>query len=235
MARPRIKIDKREVEEIIMLKLEELSGVKSKLTYNNVWNFNKKIANNGKYIRENGEMYRLYGYQFWAAEYKGKAYFGKEKIDEIKSQDEFILVGKSFNADIQDIFILIDKYGKSPECLKKKLVNLFEKDRKKITFLQSENKMLQEKLRRTEDYLKRFQEGFGSMFYKSQSKNNSLKDVMTLVKSEDPIIVNELRGMFNNDLSRFQMDNEFDNIGNKVIIPLETRDKRRKELEEEGF
>jgi len=45
MARPQISVNKAEIEEIIGLKIRNLGGIKSKLTYNNVWNFNKKLVN----------------------------------------------------------------------------------------------------------------------------------------------------------------------------------------------
>ena len=66
MSRYKNKYDKDEVWEIIKLKLEQLGGVKSNLTYNNVWNFNKKLVED-KVKRSNGEYFNLYGYTFWAS------------------------------------------------------------------------------------------------------------------------------------------------------------------------
>ncbi|WP_410495702.1 hypothetical protein QTL86_18590 [Cellulosilyticum sp. ST5] len=235
MARPRTKVDEEEVDEIIKLKLEKLGGVKSKLTYNNVWGFNKEIANKQQHKRSNGKMFTLYGYQFWAAEYKGEPYLGKRRIDEIKNEDAFILAGKEYIAQMQDVYILVDRYARSPKVLRERMAKLLENDRIRIKFLEQEVKMLREKLKTSEDNLYKFQKGFGELFYKSKGAKNSLKNVMALNKSEDPIIVDELKGMFNNDISRFEEDNEFDDIGNKVVIPLEVKNKRRDELEKEGF
>ena len=72
MARAKREIDKEEIEEIILLKLEELGGRKSKLTANNVAKFSKEIANNEKYKRKNGKLFNYYGYDIWAGRYKGQ-------------------------------------------------------------------------------------------------------------------------------------------------------------------
>ena len=50
MARQKAKVNKNEVDEIISLKLNDLGGLKSKLTYNNVWNFNKELVKEKKFV-----------------------------------------------------------------------------------------------------------------------------------------------------------------------------------------
>lgn len=104
MARPQTKINKEEVDEIITLKLQELGGMKSKLTYNNVWNFNKKLCKENT-KRKNGEKFNLYGYTFWASEYNNKPYYGKKKIDEIKSSNSITLAGECFDIETDDILL----------------------------------------------------------------------------------------------------------------------------------
>lgn len=76
MPKARREYDIEEVKEIVDLKLKELGGIKNKLTYNSVFQFNKKIANNDKYKRSNGELFKLYGYDFWYGEYNGEPYYG---------------------------------------------------------------------------------------------------------------------------------------------------------------
>ena len=135
MARAKRVIDTEEVDEIIKLKLEELGGRKNKLSANNLAKFSKKIANNKEYTRADGSLYNYYGYDFWAGEYKGVDYYGKQRLAEIKKSVDVTIAGKEFLSDTQDIMILVDKYHKSPEILSKKLCNLFESDKKKITKL----------------------------------------------------------------------------------------------------
>ena len=56
--RKRIAIDDdliREVDEIIELKIKDLDGLVSKLTNNNVWEFNKKISADPTFKNFKGE------------------------------------------------------------------------------------------------------------------------------------------------------------------------------------
>lgn len=231
MARPKLEIDEKEIDEIIHLKLQDLNGVKSKLTYNNVWVFNKKIANNKQYVRENGSEYNLYGYQFWASSYKGVDYLGKRRIDEIKSQDSFILAGKQFTAKMQDLVVLFDKYGSNEKemcILRDKILRIFEKDRKQIEYLEEELEAAEEKLKNATNRLEKFQNNFLEMFYASQSEYNSLPNVMRLAKSEDEVINQQLREMFINRLEDVER-NDVKSLSEKRL------QQRRQELEEQGF
>ena len=148
MARAKREIDKEEIEEIILLKLEELGGRKSKLTANNVAKFSKEIANNEKYKRKNGKLFNYYGYDIWAGRYKGQDYYGKIKLAEIKNSIDVVAVGKEFIPDIQDIIILVDKNYKEPEKLSKKLISIFESDKKRIDKLSKELDKVKEQNKR---------------------------------------------------------------------------------------
>lgn len=198
MARQRTEVDVLEIEEIIQLKLKELGGLKSKLTYNNVWNFNKELVKS-QVKRSNGECFKLYGYTFWASNYNGEDYLGKAKIDEIKNSNEITLAGETFSKDIQDILILVDKYKNKPQDLSKKLVKLFESDRKKIEALSEQNKKLNDEVVKLRDSLDKFEKGFATMFCNSVYTDNSLNDVMSLKRSGDQYVVDELKNMFNKD------------------------------------
>jgi len=238
MARPKLVVDEQEVDEIINIKLEELGGVKSKLTYNNVWMLNKRIANNTEHLRENGAQYSLYGYQFWAASYKGNDYYGKRRIDEIKSEETFILAGKQFTPQMQDIFVLFDKYGgtsKSVSILKEKMLQLFEKDRTKIGYLEEELKVTEKKLENANRSLEKFQDNFIKMFFDSQEENNSLQNVMQLKKSGDVMLDQQLKEMFGDKLVKVVEEIDEAKIDPNKVISQRKVQVRRKKLEEEGF
>lgn len=245
MARPENTWDEEEIEEIISLKLQELGGIKSKLSYNNVYKLNQKLCETNT-KRKNGENFNLYGYTFWASSYKGKAYYGKEKIDEAKASNKIILAGESFDVDTEDIILMVDKYHKKPEELSRRLIKAFKRDRQRIKALEQRSDELRQEVCNLRDDLKRFERGFATMFMGSNDENNSLKDVITLNKSEDKKILKELKNMFNNDESKIAQilsdSSNNDDISNKPItkvidISNRTIDKAKalSELEEEGF
>ena len=53
----KIEIDKKEIEEIIKLRITELDGDASKLTYNSVWKFNERISKDKNYKRYDGKQF----------------------------------------------------------------------------------------------------------------------------------------------------------------------------------
>lgn len=234
MSRYKNKYDEDEVYEIIKLKLEQLAGVKSNLTYNNVWNFNKKLVEE-KMKRSNGQYFNLYGYTFWASSYKGKDYYGKQKIDEIK-KEEFILAGKSFETELQDIFQLIKDYNKNPRKTSEIIIKNFLKDKERIEFLEERNHRLEENNLKLKEDMKKFKNGFATIFFNSIESSNSLSDVMSLKKSEDIFIYDELKNMFNDDLSFIEnnISKENTNKNNKDLKVLNIQH-RIKQLEDEGF
>ena len=235
MARQKIKVDILEVEEIINLKLKDLGGLKSKLTYNNVWNFNKELVKN-EVNRENGKPFKLYGYTFWASSYNGEDYLGKAKIDEIKTSNDIVLAGETFSKDVQDILILVDKYKNKPQELSKRLVNIFESDRNKINNLSEQNKKLNEEVLMLRDSLSKFEKGFATMFCNSVYTDNSLNDVMSLKKSGDPYVEDELRNMFNRDEDRISKilspQNTADNDNSSKVLDIQSKIKNKKKLDD---
>lgn len=198
MARQKAEINTKEVDEIIALKLNDLGGLKSKLTYNNVWNFNKNLVKD-KVLNSEGKPFTLYGYTFWASSYNGEDYYGKAKIDEIKSSKEIVLAGESFSKEVQDILILVDKYKYKPQELSKKLVKIFESDRKKMDLLSEQNKKLNKEITSLREQKKQLEEGFTTVFYNSIYTDNSMNDVMSINKSGDSHMLESLKTMFNED------------------------------------
>lgn len=232
MARPKNEFDENEVEEIIELKLIELGGLKSKLSYNNVWNFNKKLVyDNVK--RENGNFFNLYGYSFWASDYDGKEYYGRRKIDEIKKSNRVILAGESFNQDNEDLLIIIDKFKNNSKELSTRIIQAFERDRKKNKLLKEQNQKLIDEVHKLRDIIKKFELGFTTVFYNSIFTDNSLNDVMSLKLSGDEYVRDELKKMFNNDEDRLnKILNGINNDINsqKSIIGFHDKIKAKKDL-----
>lgn len=190
---------KQEAQEILDLAFKDVGCIKSKITYNYVSKFNNHIANNPDYIRENGEYFNDLGVRFWSKSYDNKPYYGKIIIDKLKSTDDVNTGGEYFDIDNKDIESLINRYHNKPEELKKRMINLFLKDRKTILDLRNRNDKLTEKVKEKEKYIKQFEEGFATIFWNSTSTYNSLNDVLTLQRPEDGQVNQELLNMFNQD------------------------------------
>lgn len=195
---------KEEAKEILNLAFKDVGGIRSKLTYNSVVKFNQHIANNPDYTRENGELFSDFGVRFWSKSYNDKPYYGKEIIDEFKKIDKKDVTtgGDIFDINNRDIESLVDRYHNNPTELKKRLINLFLKDRMLIKDLRNRNNDLDCKLNKKKKELEIFEEGFANLFWNSASTYNSLDDVLTLERPEDEQVNDELLNMFNNDKDR---------------------------------
>lgn len=215
MARTKRIVDETEVDEIIMMKLDELGGRKNKLSANNLAKFSKKIANNKEYTRDDGSLYNYYGYDFWAGDYKGVPYYGKKRLAEIKNTVNVTVAGKEFLPEIQDILILVDKYHKDPNVLGKKLCKLFEDDKKKIKRLTERVTELQEEKNKLKNNLQDFKTGFATLFLNSNSTDNSLEDVLTVPRLKDGAVSAELQNMFKEDYQEFTKSIKKENVEEK--------------------
>ena len=195
---------KEEAKEILDLAFKDVGGIRSKLTYNSVVKFNQHIANNPDYTRKNGELFNDFGVRFWSKSYNDKPYYGKEIIDKFKKIDKKDVPtgGDVFDVNNRDIESLVDRYHNNPNELKKRLINLFLKDRTLIKDLRNRNNDLDSKLNEKKKQLEVFEEGFANLFWNSTSTYNSLDDVLTLERPEDGQVNDELLNMFNNDKDR---------------------------------
>ena len=190
---------KQEAQEILDLAFKDVGYIKSKLTYNSVVKFNSHIANNPDYIRKNGEYFNNLGIRFWSKSYDNKPYYGKILIDKLKSTDDVTIGGEAYDINNKDIESLVDRYHNKPEELKRRLINLFSKDRKEILSLKVRNDNLDKKIEENKKCIKQFQEGFASIFWNSTSTYNSIEDVLSLKRPEDSQVNEELLNMFNHD------------------------------------
>lgn len=234
------EFDKDEVDEIILSKLDELGGIRKKLNYYGVWKHNEELANDPtKYKRKNGESFNLYGYDFWAGNYGKKdapkePYFGKKRIDEIKSNSTVIIAGEEYTPDMQDLKVVVDEWCTKPIELSRRVCKLFQKDRDKISRLENERIKDKKKIEDLEKQLELFERGFASLFLNSSLPYNSLENVMVITKSNDSKVRNDLLNMFNGKsnlnriLSSVKSSPKSPETLENVISILDTQEVRKK-------
>lgn len=237
MAKSKTTIDNVEIDEIINLYIKEQGGIVPELKYKAISNFNIEIADNPKYNRSNGGLFKLYKYNFWGGSYNGEYNYGKVRIMELNEKNTVQVVGKEFDSDMADIVAMINDLHKKPQELTHLMIKLFEKERKKSKETQIElskqkeiNKLLMQNIEALED-------GITNLIFHSQSPNNSLNNMLNLSKSADSICYDELKNMFGNTdrFERFKTNEVEKQDSNIVPIEELNRLKRLKELEDEGF
>lgn len=190
---------KEEAQEILDLAFKDVGCIKSKITYNSVVKFNNHIANNPNYIRKNGKYFNFLGDRFWSKSYNDVPYYGRIIIDQLKSTKDIKVGGAAFDINNKDIESLVDRYSNNPEELKKRLINLFDKDRNEILSLRDRNNKLTERLNHKNKAIKDFEQGFATIFWNSTSAYNSIDDVLTLERPEDGQVNDELLNIFGNN------------------------------------
>lgn len=251
----KIEIDKKEIEEIINLRITELDGNVDKLTYNGVWNLNKKISKDKKYKRYDGKPFTLYGYHTWAGKYKNEYGYGKIKIDEIKNNAiskavenaksdssleneplEFDINGEEFGASMNDIVMLVNDLHDEPEVLTRRLIKIFKKSKRTIIELERENKELKENLSKEKDKNSKLEKGVTNLFFASSSPNNSMENMVNLSKSEDAFAYNELKNMFNSDEERIrQLIKTKEDVKNDKLLDMASKLKKKEKIKKLGI
>lgn len=206
-----------EADEILDLAFKDVGKVTGRLTYNKVVKFNKDIANNPDYKRKNGEFFNFLGDRFWSKTYEdGKPYYGRMLIDKLKSSDDIEVGGSAFIVNNKDIESLVNRYHTKPEELKKRLINLFSKDREQILSLKVINEQLDNRIKAKDKQIASFEKSFASMFFNSASTRNSLDDVFSLVREDDAKVKEELLNMFNNDTEKIYSLTDVDGQKNNI-------------------
>ena len=126
------------------------------------------------------------------------------------------------------------------------LCHYIKKQNDKMKIVIDENIKLSDDNRNLKNKISILEDTYTNLFFNSQVPNNSLNDMLSLEKSQDKFICEELENMFEDGLSRFNMLANLDydcapaNDNNKLqnIINLEEKkrqNQRLKELEDEGF
>lgn len=247
--RKRIEINDdliKEVDEIIELKIKELGGIASKLTYNNVWQFNKKISNNPDYKNFKGEQFKCYSSDFWSTKYKNKDNYGRARIQHYKDKGyKDAIFDGDFDPSLRDIILAVNDLHTKPERLIKVLSKIFEEQAKTIKILENSIEEYKVSLDAKEKLIKQMEKSTYNLFFASSDSRNSLRDMMNLRRSKDKFLINELESAVGNRkdfldlLNKEESDNkgELDNIEkyDNVFSFSSKRDENIEELENEVF
>lgn len=237
MARPKKTYDMEEVEEIVKLTLKNLNGIREKLTPNLVWTLNKELAKDSKNLRKNGAPFTLYGYHFWYTESE----FGRKKIEEVKNakaNEGFTLAGESFVPEMKDIAVLVTKFHKKPDELIRRLTKLMITDRDKLQMYKEQCDDLKKENIKLKEKIDMNKKRYLTLFMESANSSNSLPDVLSLKRSDDDLLKDELYNVFGEDLDSFTSNKTaISSDGNVIHITISEDEKlaRIKELEDEGF
>lgn len=197
--RPKMQYDSREISEIIELKLKSVNNDINKLTYNSVFKFNQYLVESRRKNSRN-ENYNLYGYSFWATDYKGIPNYGKEQIDLYKQRHPPIIAGEVFEVAIDDIITVIDYNQDDLNKMKKMLIKIFQKERKSNAINDRRFLEMQQELNEYKKLVNQYKQALFMMFYNSKTSNNSLNDVITLKTDGDRYIQNEIYNIFNGNV-----------------------------------
>lgn len=195
MARPKKVIDTTEVDEIIQLILEKLEYKNNKLNYNNVWQFNQKLVEEGV-LRKNNEPFNLYGYAFWASSYNGEPYYGKSKIDEIKTTSPIVIAGENMDITEADVHFLIKRYKHRPEELSRRFIKIFEKNNSTIQKLKNQNIELNKQIIKLRSEKESLENSLLMLFYNSQYTTNSMVNIMSSSKEGDSLLKKEFKNIY---------------------------------------
>lgn len=240
MARKRREITDdviQEVKEIIDLQLENVNKILKKLSYNGVFQFNKKIADNEKFKRKNGEKFNLYPYDFWGGSYKGEDNYGKKQIDEYKSKRIEDLDNLVFDTGMQDIILAVNDLHNNPVKLTNVLTRVYKKDKERIQELEEKVKLYEIQFKEQQNRIKTLETVFTNLFYNSRSSRNSLPNFFDLKKSEDWFAAEQMINAFGS-MDRikemFIKEDKEDNDVNVVDIS-KTSKNRRSRLEKAGI
>lgn len=249
----KIEIDKKEIEEIIKLRITELDGDASKLTYNSVWKFNERISKDTNYKRYDGKQFTSYGYHTWAGKYKNEYGYGKVRIDEIKNdaiskntennlntEDNHLelidITNENFTSSMNDIIMLVNDLHNEPQSLTRRLIKLFKRDKRTIAELEKENKELKEKLSKEQDKNNKLEKGVTNLFFASSSPNNSMENMINLSKSEDAFAYNELKNMFNADEERIKkLIKTKQDVKNDKLLEISSKLKKKEKIKKLGL
>ncbi|CEP83698.1 Uncharacterised protein [[Clostridium] sordellii] len=139
--------------------------------------------------------------------------------------------------------LIIEKNHKNPAKLTKLLCKLFYKYDKRQNNLIKENLKLTKENNDLKIKNQALEDGITRILFDSQNPNNSLNNMLLLEKSQDVFIMEELKNMFDNDLTTLEklssltnLKNSNSSLGNLISLSEEKRklDKKSK-LEEEGY
>lgn len=233
----------KEVDEIIELKIKDLDGIASKLTNNNVWQFNKKIADNPEFKNFKGERFHCYSGDFWTGRYKDKDNYGRARIQHYKDKGyKSAIFDGNFDPNLKDIILAVNDLHTKPERLIKALSKIFLEKAQTIEILENSIEEYKVSLDAKDKLIKQMEKSTYNLLFASSDSRNSLRDMMNLRRSKDKFLINELESAVGNRkdfldlLNEEDSDNEeSDNLekNDNVFSFSSKKNKSVEELEEE--
>lgn len=213
-----------EVNEILQKKFIEVNYVPSKITYNNVFKFNKEIADNDNYIRHNGKKFTLYSYDFWCNSYKGEPNLGKKLVDEFKALNQIEhIITDDLSTPAKRIISKVHELKDKPEYLNKYLVKSLKDTDTKLIKLETENTELKDEVSKLKEELRLMQGAIHNIFYNSASSRNSLSNMMSLSKSQDDFAKKLILSTFKSEdelVAMLKQDNQEDEKDIQNLIDI---------------
>ena len=250
MAKQKTQFDIDEVNEILDLyknKIRKEGNILTEYKCKSVSNFNEYLVEENV-KRSNGEPFTLYKYNFWAGRHRstGEYNYGKKIIMQRNEELQKQLSKEAKDLELQDIISIIDKNINDKNKVTALLCHYIKKQKDKMKIVIDENIKLSDDNRNLKNKISILEDTYTNLFFNSQVPNNSLNDMLSLEKSQDKFICEELENMFEDGLNRFNMLANLDydyataNENHRLqnIINLEEKKKqnqRLKELEDEVF
>lgn len=222
-----------EVDEIINLKIKEINGVINKLTFNSVWQFNKKIASDPHYLTSKGKIFNYYSSDFWSVKYNNVDNYGRSRILFYKNNaSNKILFDGEFNPGIQDIVLAVNNLHSKPDQLLRSLQNIYLDKSRTIEILQNSNDELKSLVEKQNSMIKNMENAMYNIFFASKDARNSLNDVISLKKSKDWFVSKELDALVGSRKDFLELIKTPEISKNIEVLDF---NKKYKELENEGL
>lgn len=222
-----------EVDEIIELKIKDINGVLNKLTSNSVWQFNKKIANNPDFLNSKGKMFTLYSSDFWSAKYNNNDNYGKAQIQYYKNDpSKKSLFINEFDQSIEDIVLAVNNLHSKPNKLIQVLQNIYLEKNHTIEILQNSNDELKDFINKQNKLITEMENAMYNIFFASRDARNSLRDVISLKKTKDWFVAEELNPLVGSRKDFLELLKSPENKKTGEIIDF---NKKLKQLEDDGL
>lgn len=223
--RPKTNYDIDEVKEILDRKLQSIDFDYSKFTYNSVFKYNQYLVNK-RVLNSKGNIFTLYGYAFWAADYNGVSNYGKEQINLYKQGAKPKVAGEFFAVDTADVEAIIDANINNPYQMKKLLVKMFKNERKSNANNDKKFHEMQKELKEYQELAEQYKNALFMLFYNSQYSDNQLLNMMTLDNENNSYIKNEINDIFKGDstllVSPYGTENNTNLVKDKLEKEIET-------------
>lgn len=253
MAKPKLEYSEDEINEILDLfknKTKKEGKVLTEYKSKTISNFNEELVKDNV-KRKNGEPFNHYKYNFWAGKHRGTGEYNYGKKVILQRNEELRLQAERDpeEVEMQDIINIVNRNIKNPNKMTSLLCHYVKKQKDKIATILGENIKLTDENKNLKSKIALLEDTYTNIFFNSQIPNNSLNDMLSISKSHDAFISEELENMFEDGLSRFKAlanldyssvstegSTQHNTLQSVISINEKKREmQREKELEDEGF